>query len=189
MQFLRGPWGPRGAPIGIPWVGPWGPMGPPGGPVEGQDFALGGTSIQNGGSGLRFGGVRASFWNHFDGLGGFWLPRASWEFCLAALGRFRPRCLQLDSQDGSMLEPNRYKHRCQHRCLSRSIFDAMLVDFGKKTGGKLAPKLIKDRCEFRKTYFWKIVFFSWGKAMVWRVQGVQVGSKNRSNIDQKMKST
>ena len=35
---------------------------------------------------------------------------------------------------------NRYKNRSKNRCLSRSIFDAIWVDFGKENGSKLAPR-------------------------------------------------
>ena len=43
-------------------------------------------AIQNGGSGASFWGVGGSFWANFGGLGGLWLPSASWEVFWAALG-------------------------------------------------------------------------------------------------------
>ena len=64
------------------------------------------------GLGHHFGGSVAPFWCHFGRLGGFWLPNASWEAFWAAIGRFQePRWLQLEAQDGSKLEPKRYKNR------------------------------------------------------------------------------
>ena len=45
-------------------------------------------SIPHGGSGASFWGVGWSFWANFGGLGGLWLPSASWEAFWAALGRF-----------------------------------------------------------------------------------------------------
>ena len=48
-----------------------------------------------GGLGPHFGGSGAPFWSHFGGLGGFWLPNASWEAIWGAPG----------NQDGSKLKP------------------------------------------------------------------------------------
>ena len=63
------------------------------------------------GLGYHFGGSGAPFWNHFGGLGGFWLPNASWKAFWAALGRFsEPRWLQLEAQEGSKLQPKRRKN-------------------------------------------------------------------------------
>ena len=43
--------------------------------------------MQNGGLwGITL-GIGGSFWTHFGGLGGFWLPNASCEAFGAALGR------------------------------------------------------------------------------------------------------
>ena len=38
--------------------------------------------------GPHFEGLGASFWSHFGGLGGVWLPRASWEASWVAPGLF-----------------------------------------------------------------------------------------------------
>ena len=48
-----------------------------------------------GGLGPHFGGSGAPFWSHFGGLGGLWLPNASWEAIWGAPG----------NQDGSKLKP------------------------------------------------------------------------------------
>ena len=142
-----------------------------------------------GGLGHHFGGSGASFWNHFGGLGGFWLPNASWKASWAALGRFsEPRWLQLEAQKGSKLEPKLHKNRCENlsknRWLWKSIFGGILVDFGKDFGTKIDAEIdvIFERRFFEKTLFfqWKIHFFD--------IHGVQVGSKNQSEIDQNLKS-
>ena len=44
------------------------------------------------------------------------------------------------AQDGQKSCQNRCKNPSKNRCLSRPIFDAMLVDFGRENGGKLAFK-------------------------------------------------
>ena len=57
-----------------------------------------------GGRGPHFWGSGASFWSHFGGLGGFWLPIASWEASGVASGRLsRPRWPQLGGQAGSQV--------------------------------------------------------------------------------------
>ena len=97
------------------------------------------------GLGHHFGGSGVPFWSHFGGLGGFWLPNASWKASWAALGRFsEPRWLQLEAQEGSKLEPKLHKNRCENlsknRLHSKLIFEGFLIDFGSEHGGKLAPK-------------------------------------------------
>ena len=64
----------------------------------------------------------------------------------------------------------------------------MLVDFWSENGGMLAPKSMKNRCKLRKAIFWKIVL-SLKRGLIFEVLGVEVGSKNPSKNDQKMKST
>ena len=39
----------------------------------------------------------------------------------------------------------RYKNQSKKLCLSRSFFDAILVEFGRENGSKLAPKTSKNR--------------------------------------------
>ena len=142
------------------------------------------------GLGHHFGGSGAPFWSHFGGLGGFWLPNASWKASWAALGRFsEPTWPQHGPKLGPKMEPKRRKNRCKNRsknrCLSRSVFEAILVDFGKENGGKLAPKSEpKSMLPLKR----KNQLNASPLAPNW-VRGVQVGSKNRSTIDQKMRST
>ena len=75
------------------------------------------------------------------------------------------------------------------RCLSRSIFGAILVDLGRENGAKLAPKWglksILSWIEWKTENYCKTNEIS----MIFGVSGVQVGSKNRAKIDQKMRST
>ena len=40
---------------------------------------------------------------------------------------------------------NRCQHRSENRCISRSIFDAILVGFGRENESKLAPTSIENR--------------------------------------------
>ena len=94
---------------------------------------------------------------------------------------------------GSHIEPKSMKNRCQNRskkrCLSRSIFGTMLVDFLMENGRKLAPKRDQKSifsCGRRKAkHAYKTNMF----LMIFEVRGVQVGSKNQSKIDPKMRST
>ena len=69
------------------------------------------------------------------------------------------------------IEPQSIKTRCttrsKYRCLSRSSFDATWVNFWKENGAKSRNKL-----GFR--WFWGL--------------GVEVGSKNRSKVDQIVRS-
>ena len=54
---------------------------------------------------------------------------------------------------------NRSKNRLFFWCLLGSIFERILVDFGRQNGAKLAPKSIKNRCQLRNAIFWKIVLW------------------------------
>ena len=138
------------------------------------------------GLGHHFGGSGAPFWSHFGGLGGFWLPNASWKASWAALGRFsEPRWLQLGAQEGPKLEPKRCKNwwenRSKIRWLWKSIFERILVDFGKENGGKLAPKSEpKSILALKRTNQ-----LNASPLMPNWVRRVQVGSKNQSKIDLK----
>ena len=65
--------------------------------------------------GPHFGGLGASFWSHFGGLDGFWLPGASWEASWAALG----------PQDGPNLGPKMapsWSQNCTKRMPTSFIF-------------------------------------------------------------------
>ena len=83
------------------------------------------------------------------------------------------------------MEPKRCKYRCQNRsknrCLLKSIFEKILVDFGKENGGKLAPKKdqkSKPPLKRKNQLNTSGLVFSW-------LSGSQVGSKNRSKIKEK----
>ena len=91
-----------------------------------------------------------------------------------------PTWLQVGLQNRAKIDKSRCKNRSKNRCLSRSIFEAILVDFGKENGGKLAPKSIKNRCQVRKAIFEKSCSrFSGGS--IFEVLGVEVGSKTIKN--------
>ena len=62
------------------------------------------------------------------------------------------------------------------------------MDFGSQNGAKLAPSWHQKSIPTSKDDFWKKRHFSLGKTMILKVLGVEVESKNRSKIDQKMKS-
>ena len=62
------------------------------------------------------------------------------------------------------------------------------MDLGRQNGAKLAPKSHQKSIPTSKGDFLKKPDFSVGKTMILKVLGVEVGSKNRSKIDQKMKS-
>ena len=102
---------------------------------------------------------------------------------------FGGKCGQHGPKLGPKMEPksikNRCKNRSKNRCLSRSIFEAILVDFGRENGGKLAPKSdqkSKPPLKRKNQLNTSRLMFSW-------LSGLQVGSKNRSKIDQKRSST
>ena len=138
---------------------------------------------QNGGSGASFWGSGASFWNHFGGLGGFWLPNA-------ILGRLGGR---LGGQHGPNLAPktepksnkNRSKNRSKFWCLLGSDFWRILVDFGSKMEACWPPK---SHLKWSSQKMWKIAFGA-SPLVPNGVHSFQVGSKNRSKIDQKSLST
>ena len=99
-----------------------------------------------------------------------------------------PTWVQLGPQDGAQVGQKSWKNRCKNwsknRCLSRSIFDAILMDFGRENGGKLAlksePKSILALKRKNQLNASPLVP-NW-------VRRVQVGSKKRSKIDQNLKS-
>ena len=67
-------------------------------------------------------------------------------------------------------------------------FLRILVDLGKQNGAKLAPKSHQKSIPTSKGDFLKKLHFFPGKTMILKVLGVEVESKHRSKIDQKMKS-
>ena len=89
---------------------------------------------------------------------------------------------------GPKMELKWSKNRCKNQskiwCILKSIFGAILMDLGTENEAKLAPKSIKNRCQLRKTIFWKFVLSLSGGSM-FESLGVEVGSKDRSKIDVK----
>ena len=89
---------------------------------------------------------------------------------------------------GPKMEPTWLKNRSKNRsffgCLLESIFSWILMDFGSQNGAKLAPKWDQTSIS-QKTQ--KNAFGASPLVPNW-VQGLEVGGKNRSKIDQKMKS-
>ena len=94
---------------------------------------------------------------------------------------------------GPHIEPKSMKNRCQNRskkrCLSRSIFGTILVDFLMENGRKLAPKRDQKSIFSWKRRKAKNAYKTYTFLMIFEVRGVQVGSKNQSKIDPKMSST
>ena len=136
-----------------------------------------------GGLGPHFGGSGAPFWSHFGGLGGFWLPNASWKASWAALGRFsEPTWPKHGPKLGPKMEPKRRKNRCKNqsknRCLSRSVFEAILVDFGRENGAKLAPKWDQKSMSTSKGRFYKKYWKTIKCLIIFEVFGVEVGIKH-----------
>ena len=64
----------------------------------------------------------------------------------------------------------------------------ILVDLGRQNEAKLGPKSHQKSIPTSNGDFLKKPHFSAGKTMILKVPGVEVGSKNQSKIDQKMKS-
>ena len=102
---------------------------------------------------------------------------------------FKRKSGQYGSKLASKNEAKSKKHRCKNRsknrCILGSIFGRILVDFWRKNGGMLAPKSEpKSMLPLKR----KNQLNASPLAPNW-VRGVQVGSKNRSKIDQKRRST
>ena len=62
------------------------------------------------------------------------------------------------------------------------------MDFGRKMEACWHPNRIQNPSQLGRTIFLKKRRFSLGKTMILKVQGTEVGSKNQSKIDEKMKS-
>ena len=60
-----------------------------------------------------------------------------------------------------------------------------ICDFGRQHGSKLAPKSMPKSMLSSKGGFLKKLHFSFGKIHFFEIQGVEVESKNRSNINVK----
>ena len=67
-------------------------------------------------------------------------------------------------------------------------FWRILEDLGRQNGAKLAPKSHQKSIPTSKGDFLKKPHFSPGKTVILKVPEVEVGSKNRSKIDQELKS-
>ena len=91
-----------------------------------------------------------------------------------------------------MLQPKRYKNRCEnrskHRWLWKSILEGILVDFGRKNGSKLEPKWNQNLIISRKCRKSKSAYKTNRISMILWVRGSQVGNQNRSKFDQNLKS-
>ena len=99
-----------------------------------------------------------------------------------------PTCLQVGFPKRTRINKNRYKCRSKKWNLSRLIFETLLLDFGKENGSKVAQKSIKNRRQLQKVISWKTVL-SLKRGLDFWGFGVEIGSKNRSKIIQKLKST
>ena len=117
-------------------------------------------------------------------LGG--LLKASW----AVWSRKRwPTWLQLGSQNGAEIEK---KSKQKSIKILMPLGVRFFQDFGgfwRQNGAKLAPKSHQKSIPTSKGDVLKKPYFSLGKTLILKVLGVQVGTKNRSKIDQKMKSS
>ena len=106
---------------------------------------------------------RSVFWDPLGAvLGGSWGRLGAW---IAVLGRLGASWGRLGPSK------NRCQNRSKNRCLSRSIFDTILVDFGRENGSKLAPKSIKNRCQdasrcvpmLSSIFWWIFDWFWWSR--------------------------
>ena len=117
------------------------------------------------------------------GLGGLRLPSLSWEaFGLAPDRVLRPTWRQVGFH-------NREKSRQKNRCLPRSIFDGIWVDFGRENGGKLASKSCQKSMLTSNGRFSRKPIKTNGFSLIFLDLGRQVGIENRSKNDKKLKST
>ena len=99
-----------------------------------------------------------------------------------------PTWFQLGSQNGAEIE-KRSKQKSINILMALGV--RFFRDFGgfwKQNGAKLAPKSHQKSIPTSKGDFLKKPYFSLEKTMILKVLGVQVGTKNLSKIDQKMKS-
>ena len=114
---------------------------------------------------------------------------------MGRLGRVLASWARLRGQDSSKLASqiegksikNPCKNRSKIRCLPSSSFDAFLMDFWRENGGMLAPKSDQKSMSTSKGRFYKSIYKTNGILMIFEVSGVEVGSKNRPKIDEKLK--
>ena len=96
-----------------------------------------------------------------------------------------PTWLQVDPQKGAKIDQ---KSKQKSINFSMPLGIRFLEDFGgfwDQNGGKLASKIEPKTMLSSKGVFLKKRGFSLGKTMILKVRGMEVGSKNRSKIDQK----
>ena len=91
------------------------------------------------------------------------------------------------------MEPKWWKNRCKNQskiwCILGLMFERVWEDLGSQNGALLAPKLDQNSILWWKCRKDKNAYKTNGILMIFGVQGVQVGSKNRWKIDQKRRST
>ena len=137
-----------------------------------------------------FGGRWPPFWVYFGGLGGFWLPSAS-------LGRTREHYpfpgarfwVQVGLPDRAQIDQKSMQKTIKEMMPYKISF---LTDLGGFLDGKWSQVGIKNDPKSTLTWendFLKKLSFPLGKTMIWRILGIQVGSKKRSKIHKNMRST
>ena len=128
-------------------------------------------------------GPLGASWGRLGVFGG--VLKVSW-------GRLGPSWSEKGGQHGSNLapktEPKSFKNRSQNRSILESLlgvdFKRILMYFGSKMEPSWNPNGIQNLSQLRTTTFWKKCL-SWGKTMILKVLGIEVGSQNPTKIDQK----
>ena len=117
----------------------------------------------------------------------------SWRPLGAVLGLLGPSGAVFGCLGASWGRLGPFKIRCQNRSknryLSRSSFDAILVDFGKENRGKLVPEFDGTSMSTSKDLSYEKYCKTIGILMIFEVQGIEVGSKSGTKIDQKTMSS
>ena len=119
-------------------------------------------------SSLDFGCLQDGFWRR---------PGPSWE----------PSWAKLAAKAEAKSRKNQCKNASKNRYLSRSIFNAMLVDLGRENGGKLATKSNEKWMWTARGEIFKKPCFSLGKTVILKVREVKKSMKNASKNYSKMK--
>ena len=119
-----------------------------------------------------------------------WRPNPSCEAFGMAPERFlRPTWRQVGFQNQPKSLKNRYKNQSKNRCLPRSIFDWIWMDFGRENGNKLASKSCQKSMLTSNGRFSRKPIKNNDLSMIFVDLGRHVGIENRSKIDVNMKST
>ena len=87
--------------------------------------------------------------------------------------------MKLIKSNQTKRKPNKKKNLSKKRCLSRSGFGVILMDFWKENGSMLASKSSKNQSQHRRRFFEKKPYVYFGKTMILKVQGIEVWSKKR----------